>query len=46
MTGAFIDAKAAALAEIVVKFIFPGGWGRFDGVIRAVHQTVAAVETE
>ena len=43
---AFPGTQATSLAKIVIKFIHACRWRYLDGVIRAVHETIVALEAE
>ena len=43
---AFPGTQATSLAKIVIKFIHACRWRYLDGIIRAVHETIVALEAE
>ena len=46
MAGTFFGTQSTSLAEVQIEFVSPGGRRYLYGRVRAVHITVAAVETE
>lgn len=46
MAGTFFGTQAATFAKVEIKLISSGCGRFFNGIVRAVHKTVAAVETE
>ena len=46
MARAFFCTQTTSLAEVVVKLVKSAGFRFFNGIVRAIHITVAAIETE
>ena len=46
MAGTLFGTKTASLTKIQVKFVQSRFLGDFYGIVRAVHVTIAAMETE
>ena len=44
--GAFFGAQAATLAKIKIKSVSSGSGRFFNGIVRTVHKTVAAIKAK